>query len=171
MWCLKLGCSAIVAIPFAVAGAVIAIVNGAPLREAAVSAAMVGVMVFVVALLLFSVDQARWSADRGRIHQWLTNRDDMEDEHFLANIEPPDHELALSIRRRLAEYFGAAPMKIRPGDELKLLSFDRFMPGIYVFVFGNDTLSGPGRDRGFPRTALRVVKDLIAEAKLLKQTG
>jgi hypothetical protein len=143
-------------------------------KDALAIAAMAAAMAFVAAMILSASDQARWDADRSQIRQRLASRADRNDNEFLAAIQPSDHELAIQVRRRLAEFFEVSPLKIRAEDELARLSFERFMPGIYVFVIGGiltDQAPGkPGTVERFPKTRLTRVSDLIIEVKSLGTT-
>jgi hypothetical protein len=94
----------------------------------------------------------------------------MNDEEFLAAIQPSDHQVALHVRRRLAEFFEVSPLKIQAEDDLATLSFERFMPGIYVFVIGGilaQECGQPGKVEHFPKTKLKRVSDLLNEVKSL----
>ena len=173
MWRAAVGCSAMTAVPFFLAGFVIALfgTRGA-LSESLGIAAMTAAMSFAAALILFMVDSNRAFSDLERVRRRLIQRDDQSVDDFMATFETGDRELVEHIRSQLAQFFNVSTSKIRSDENLNALSFNRFMPAIYLAVMsGLDRRAhSPGKLVSFPTRQLATFSDLIEEGKALSKT-
>ena len=129
-------------------------------------------MAFVGVVIMFAVDSARWTSNQNGVRNLLLARDQIPDDLFLSKFKSPDRDLALQVRGRLAEFFHVSPNNIHPDDDLAYLCFEKFMPGIYFFVMeGLDQRElSRGKIDHFPKTKLKTVADLVAEAKQLRKS-
>lgn len=173
MWRSTFGCSAMVAVPFFLAGLILALfATGGALTESLGVAAFTAAMSFAAALILCVRDTSRAFSDRQRVRSVLMDRSDQSFEEFMAPFAPDDRDLVGRIRSRLAQFFEVSESKLRSDDRLDFLSFDRLMPGIYMSVmFGLDRRAhSPGEIISFPIRKLTTFSDLIEEAKALSRT-
>jgi hypothetical protein len=172
MWRPMFGCAIAIAVPAFLFGLISALIStrGSLFVSLGIGAMAAG-MAFVGVLVMFAVDSARWSSNQNGVRSLLLARDNIPDELFLSKFEMSDRELALHLRGRLAEFFQVQPNNIHPDDDLAFLCFEHFMPGIYFFLMnGLDQRElPPGTIDGFPKTELKTVASLVAEAKRLRK--
>jgi hypothetical protein len=166
-----IGCSALIAIVAFIVAVMLSIpAGGLDVGQRFGFAAMFGAAAFVASCALFARDRWRMVANRDAVRRRLSIRPDLGDEQFVRSFEPPDQALALDIRDRLARAFDVPGAKILPDESLTELSFDLFMPSIYLFIMGPLCERGDVSNLGqFPKRPLRSFQDLVREARMLKE--
>lgn len=171
MWRPMLGCAIVLAIPTFLLCLVAVLISSRDVGTSFLVGAMASGIVFVAVLIMFAVDSERWTSNRNGVRSYLLLGGDVSDDEFLLSFDQADRDLALHLRQRLAKFFDVPASKVSSSHDLANYSFERFMPGIYVFVMaGLDERQLPkGKIDAFPKTRLKTVADLVTEAKQLKK--